>query len=161
VTVRPATDADRAAIRAVVEAAFAQTDEAELVERLRADGDVIVELVAEDDDGVVVGHILFSPMTSSAGAQVASLAPVSVRPDRQGEGIGGDLIIAGIEACRAAGVDLIVVLGHAAYYPRFGFDAGAAEVLAAPFSGEHFMALELTPGALAPMRVGYARAFGL
>src|SRR5690606_41926034 len=55
---------------------------------------------------------------------------------------------AGLDACRQAGVEAVVVLGHPAYYPRFGFSAAAAEVLAAPFSGPAFMALELAPGAL-------------
>ena len=158
--IRPAAPGDHAAIRAVEEAAFGQPDEAELVDRLRADVDALVELVAEDG-GEVVGHILFSPMRNEAGLSVAALAPVAVAPARQRGGVGGALVRAGLEACRAAGVDLVVVLGHADYYPRFGFSAQAAEALTAPFSGPHFMALELTPGALRPMTVRYAPAFGL
>ena len=65
--IRPAAPEDHAAIRAVVEAAFGQPDEAALVDQLRADGDALVELVAEEG-GAVVGHVLFSPMTSTAGA---------------------------------------------------------------------------------------------
>lgn len=160
VSVRPAEAADHDAIRSVVKAAFGQPDEADLVEALRADGDALVELVAEED-GRIAGHILFSPMGNDAGFSLAALAPVAVAPDDQNGGLGSMLCLAGIEACRMAGVDVAVVLGHAAYYPRFGFSAQAAEQLTAPFSGEHFMALELTPGALRPMTVTYAKAFGV
>ena len=68
----------------------------------------------------------------------------------------------GIEACRTRGVDLIAVLGNPAYYPRFGFSAQAARNLIAPFSGEAFMALELTSGVLGDEigTVTYAPAFG-
>lgn len=157
---RPARAADHAAIRAVHLAAFDTPQEADLVEALRAAGDALVELVAEAD-GDVVGHILFSPMGNDGGITVAALAPVAVIPDAQNSGVGSMLCLAGIEACRRAGVDVIVVLGHAGYYPRFGFSAEEARQLRAPFSGEHFMALELTPGALRPMTVIYAEAFGL
>lgn len=159
VTVRPAEAEDHAAIRAVVEAAFAQPDEANLVEALRADGDALVELVAEED-GRIAGHILFSRMGNDAGLSIAALAPLAVAPGDQNGGLGAMLCLAGIETCRMAGVDALVVLGHAAYYPRFGFSAKSAEILTAPFSGEHFMAMELTPGALRPMTVTYAKAFG-
>ena len=157
---RPAVEADHPAIQAVNRAAFGQPDEAGLVDRLRGDGDALVELVAESGDAIV-GHILFSPMGNDAGLSVAALAPVAVAPSEQNGGGGSMLCLAGIEACRMAGVDVVVVLGHAAYYPRFGFSAQAAEQLTAPFSGEHFMALALTPGALRPMTVTYAPAFGL
>lgn len=159
--VRPARDADHAAIREVVVAAFGQPDEAELVDRLRADGDALVELVAEED-GEVVGHILFSPMTCEPPAKIAALAPVAVKPGVQRGGTGIALNKVGLEACRAAGVEAVIVLGHADYYPRFGFSAELAKGVRAPFSGPSFMALELTPGVLATERtVRYAPAFGI
>lgn len=159
--VRPARQDDYAAIREVVTAAFEQPDEADLVERLRSDGDSLVELVAEAD-GEVVGHILFSPMGSEPAARVAALAPVAVKPAIQNQGVGLALNRAGLEACGGAGVDLVIVLGHAAYYPRFGFSAELARRLDAPFSGPSFMALELTPGVLdTPRTVRYAPAFGI
>ena len=159
--VRAAREDDHAAIREVVAAAFGQHDEAELVDRLRADGDALVELVA-DEDGEVVGHILYSPMQSDPPASVAALAPVAVKPGVQRGGIGIALNEAGLEACRDAGVDLVIVLGHADYYPRFGFSAELAKRVHAPFSGPSFMALELTPGVLEAERtVRYAAAFGI
>lgn len=159
--IRPATRSDHDAIRAVETAAFGRPDEAGLVEALRADGDALVELVAEED-GAVVGHILFSLLATDTGAAFAALAPVAVAPGRQRDGLGGALILAGLEACRARGIAAVILLGHPAYYPRFGFSAEAARQVKSPFSGPAFMGLALTPGALeAPVTITYARAFGL
>jgi putative acetyltransferase len=162
--IRDATPSDLPAIRAIVRHAFGQADEADLVERLRADGDVLAELVAGDDTALQ-GHILYSRLAIERGGaalQAAALAPVAVLPAFQRAGIGAALIEAGNARCAALGLDAIVVLGHADYYPKFGFSAAAAESLQAPFSGPHFMALELVPGALkAGGRVRYAKAFGV
>jgi putative acetyltransferase len=162
--IRDATPWDHAAIRAVIRHAFGQSEEANLVEQLREDGEVLVELVAEFG-GALRGHILHSRLPIERGGktmEAAALAPVSVLPAFQGKGIGGALIRAGNARCAELGLHAIVVLGHPDYYPRFGFSARAAESLEAPFSGPAFMALELRPGALrAGGRVRYARAFGV
>lgn len=160
-TIRPVGAGDEAAIGAVVEAAFGQPDEADLVARLRADGDVVVELVAEEV-GEIVGHVLFSRLTTDNGAVFAALAPLSVKPERQRDGLGLALMETGHALCTMAGVAAVFVLGHPAYYPRAGYSADAARAIEAPFSGPSFMALELTPGALVePVAVTYAPAFGL
>jgi len=159
--IRPAAPEDHAAIHAVVAAAFGQPDEAELVGALRADGDALVELVAEED-GAIVGHILFSPLATDNGARLAALAPVSVLPGRQKDGLGTWLMETGHELLRAAGIEAVIVLGHPAYYPRVGYSAEAAKTVTSPFAGPHFMALALKPGALeAPVAVTYAKAFGI
>lgn len=162
---RAADYADHEAIHAIVTAAFEQEDEANLVDQLRDDGDALVELVAEDDTGEIVGHIFFSPLAiirAHDQLKAAALAPLAVKPGVQKSGIGGTLMRAGIEACRAAGVPAIIVLGHPSYYPRFGFTAEAAAPLSAPFSGPSFMALELQPGILRDGGiVRYAPAFGV
>lgn len=163
--IRPAAPEDYAAIHAVVTAAFTaqfgKADEADLVDALRADGDALVELVAVVDDEIV-GHILFSPLVTDTGARFAALAPVSVTPSRQKDGLGMMLMQVGHELCRAAGVEAIIVLGHPAYYPRVGYSAEAAKSVQAPFSGPSFMALALKSGALdQPVTITYAKAFGL
>jgi putative acetyltransferase len=159
--IRPACAGDHDAIRAVVTAAFGQPDEAALVDALRADGDALVELVVEEDDAVV-GHVLFSPLATDTGARFAALAPLSVAPDHQRDGLGTMLMQVGHELCRAAGVEALIVLGHPDYYPRVGYSAAAAKTVTAPFAGPSFMALALRPGALdAPVTVTYAKAFGL
>ena len=137
-----------------------------LVDALRAGGHARLSLVAEID-GDVVGHVLFSdlPILTDRGVVPAlALAPVAVRPDQQRRGIGSALIRAGLAAARAAGHRIVVVLGHAEYYPRFGFSAKLAEPLSSPFSGrDSWMALELVPGALDGVEgaVQYAPPFGI
>lgn len=159
--IRPACAEDHDAIRAVVTAAFGQPDEATLVDALRADGDALVELLVEEG-GTVIGHILFSPLATDTGARFAALAPLSVAPDHQRDGLGMMLMQVGHELCRAAGVQAVIVLGHPDYYPRVGYSAAAAKAVSAPFAGPSFMAMALKPGALdAPVKIAYARAFGL
>jgi putative acetyltransferase len=150
-------------IRAITQAAFdgSPGDEAAIIEGVRAEARALVELVA-DDNGHVVGHVLFSRMRTDPGLAVAGLGPVSVAPARQRSGIGSHLCHAGIETCRKAGMQAIVVLGHPLYYPRFGFSAEAAAKMISPYAGNPaFMALELDPGALArPLKIDYPLAFG-
>lgn len=165
VVVRPVGPGDRKAVDQVVEAAFGRPDEAALVRRLAADGDILVERLACSGEAAI-GHIAFSRQQLAAGPArkpAAALAPLAVVPDRQRHGVGAALVHAGIEACRGRSVDLITVLGDPAYYRRFGFCDSAAQALDAPFSGPAFMALALdgaAPGA-GPWTVRYAPAFGL
>lgn len=169
IAIRAATAADGRAIDGVIRAAFAGTDfghqgEAELVQMIEADGDASVSLVAECD-GAIVGHVLFSRMDVQAdGAPVsgAGLAPVSVAPAMQGKGIGDALIRSGLAALREQGVAISFVLGHEAYYPRFGYSPELAARFISPFAGPHFMAMMLDSGAPWPLggRADYAPAFG-
>jgi len=156
------TDADADAVREVVRLAFGQDDEAKLVDDLRAGG---YSRVAEVE-GRVVGHVMFShlPIITSSGVVASlSLAPLAVRPEYQRRGVGSELMRRGLEACRAAGHRIVVVLGHPEYYPRFGFRAELAVPLKSPFAGPSWMALELAPGALTGIegRVEYPPPFGV
>ncbi|HEY0595387.1 N-acetyltransferase [Sphingopyxis sp.] len=169
VGIRAATAADAEAIDSVIRAAFAGTEfghqgEAELVRMIGEDGDALVSLVAERR-GAVVGHVLFSRMDVEAdGAPLsgAGLGPVSVVPERQGQGIGDALIRAGLGALREQGTTIGFVLGHQSYYPRFGYSPELAARFASPFAGPHFMAMMLDSGAAWPLggRADYAPAFG-
>ena len=144
-------------MRAVVRAAFGQDEEADLIEALRAAGDAAIALVAELE-GAVVGQVMFSPMREPAGC--LGLGPVSVGPDLQRGGIGSTLIRAGIQRAREEGWRGIFLLGHAKYYPRFGFSPEAARGFASPFAGPHFMFLPLSDEAPSEGRARYAAAFG-
>jgi putative acetyltransferase len=115
--IRPVEARDASAIRNVLRAAFGRDDEARLVERLRRDGDALVELVAERD-GEILGHVLFSPapVEREAGTvPCAALAPLAVLPSEQRRGIGGTLAQAGLAACARRGMAAVIVLGHPAY----------------------------------------------
>jgi putative acetyltransferase len=156
-TVRDETETDRAAVHAIVHAAFGQENEAVLVDRLRAGGDAQISLVAVDASGVI-GHVMFSEMI--APFRALGLAPVSVAPERQGQGTGTRLIEAGIRQARALGYDAVFVLGDQNYYSRFGFDAAAAVGYVSPYAGPHLAILTLTDGPLPRAgRVDYAPAF--
>lgn len=152
-------------IHQVNEAAFGSSDEANLVDALRADGVVLLSLVAELD-GRVVGHILFSRMsieTPTGAVPAVALAPMAVLPPFQRQGIGGRLIRHGLAVLLGLDERIVIVVGHAEYYPRFGFSAEKARSLENPFPPDVFMALELSPGALDRVRgpVRYPHAFGL
>jgi putative acetyltransferase len=136
---------DIAAVRRVVVAAFGQAEEGDLVEQLRVAGDSEISLVAEDD-GNIVGHVMFSRLTAPEGC--LALAPVAVAPGRQRQGIGSSLIRGGLARAEADGWQAVFVLGDPAYYSRFGFDVALADKFATPYPKAYHMALELVAGAL-------------
>ena len=111
---------DIAAIREVNKRAFGQGQEANIVDALRSNGAALLSLVATLN-GQVVGHIMYSPISVGDNVTGAALAPMAVLPEHQREGIGSKLIEAGTQKLKEAGYPFIIVLGHANYYPRFGF----------------------------------------
>jgi len=156
-TIRPERPGDEAAIAGMVERAFGRPDEARLIERLRADGDVAISLIAEAD-GAIVAHVLLSRM--DAPFRALGLAPVAVAPDRQQHGIGGALIRAALASARSDGWEAVFVLGEPAYYRRFGFSAELAAGFASPYAGPYLLALALAgPLPAAHGRIDYAPAF--
>jgi putative acetyltransferase len=141
---------DLEAIREVNRLAFGQEAEARLVDRLRADNLIVASLVAAENRQVI-GHILFSELpieTDLAPIRGVALAPMSVLPSHQRQGIGSSLVREGLEECRKRGAAVVIVLGHPHYYPRFGFSVEKTKFLRCKYSGPHFMALELMPGVL-------------
>jgi putative acetyltransferase len=152
VIVRPEQPADTPAVHQVNAQAFGRPAEAVLVDTLRANGKVLVSLVAVLDEQVV-GHILFSPVTitSAIGSLPAvGLAPMAVVPARQRQGIGTLLVQRGLDACRHAGCACAVVLGHPHYYPRFGFVPAQRYGIESEYAvpSDVFMVIELQAGAL-------------
>jgi putative acetyltransferase len=157
--IRSEAYSDAPAIRQVVQAAFGGPAEADLVDRLRATGDIAISLVAADDDRVI-GHVLFCGMRAPFPA--LGLAPVSVAPEHQRRGIGNQLIRRGIADAEAAGWHCIFVLGDPGYYRRFGFDVALASGFTSRYAGPLLMALAL--GSRLPILHGeieYPPAFGL
>ncbi len=162
--VRPERSEDFEAIEAIHTQAFGQPGEAALVRALRSEAWPYLGLVAEQTgSGRVVGHIAFSPVRIEGGSPPAlGLGPLAVAPSLQKLGIGSALMRAGLERC-AAIAQIVVVLGHAAYYPRFGFRP--ASPLGLRYRSEtfdpSFFVLELEPGALSGIAgwVRYHEAF--
>ena len=144
-------------IRNAVADAFGWELEADLVDGLRAAGCLAVSLAALRG-GEVCGYAALSRLQSPPRA--LALAPVAVRKEAQGNGIGSALIRAATAKARELGFGAIFVLGAPAYYGRFGFSAAAAEGFASPYAGPNFMALHLTPRPIAPSPVIYPEAFG-
>jgi putative acetyltransferase len=151
VHIRPEHLADIAGIRAVNLAAFETATEADLVDVLREQARPVISLVA-DDEGTPIGHILFSPVTLVGHPELnlMGLAPMAVVPERQRQGIGSALVREGLDACARLGVDGVVVLGHAEYYPRFGFARAVQFGIHCEYDvpAEYFMLLELKHGVL-------------
>lgn len=165
IIIRPETAADASAIFHVHQRAFGRENEARLVNTLRAENAIILSLVAQVAE-TIAGHILFSPVTISDGATAwpaVGLGPVAVLPEWQQQGIGSTLIRAGLAELTARGYNVVIVLGHPDYYPRFGFRPtqpyGIRWEMDVP--AEVFMLAELTPGALCGRRgvVSYHPAF--
>ncbi|AWC25722.1 putative acetyltransferase [Aminobacter sp. MSH1] len=160
-SIRAATPRDREAIRLVEEHAFGQQAEAGLVDALVAEGDAVVELVAEED-GDVVGHILFSRLYVQNGGKTVpavALAPLAVEPDFHGTGIGGALIREAHIRLKDGGETLAVVLGDPAYYGRFGYTHDRAAKFESDYQCEALQALAWGDAPETGQLV-YASAFG-
>lgn len=152
IVIRHEQPEDIAVIHQIVAQAFGRAAEASLVDTLRRNGKAILSLVA-DDNGRVIGHILFSPVVIEDGERLVSgvgLAPLAVSPERQNEGIGSLLVEYGLKQCREARHPFVVVLGHPNYYPRFGFVPASRYNVRSEYDvrDEVFMIQELQQGSL-------------
>ena len=162
--IRAEKENDREAVFAVNVLAFKTPAEATLVDVLREQASPVVSLVAEDN-GIVVGHIMFSPVYLSGYPElnVMGLAPMAVAPEHQRKGIGSALVRAGLEQCRQLGFVADFVLGHPEYYPRFGFSPSSRFGIDSDYKvpEEVFMGMELAPESLSGKtgRVKYHVAF--
>jgi len=125
ILVRPETPADRSGVRRVVGAAFRDEPVVpDLVDLLHQSGHARVGLVAVDDEDIV-GHVLLSRSWVDAPeelVEVLVLSPLSVRPDRQGEGIGTELIRSALAEAERAGAPAVFLEGDPGYYRDRGFD---------------------------------------
>ena len=149
--IRTEVEADRAAIHAVNRAAFGTLVEANLVDVLRRKATQFVSLVA-DVDGAIAGHIVFSKvwLAGHDDLSIMGLGPMAVAPDYQRKGIGSALVRAGLTSCKQLGCQAVVVLGHAEYYPRFGFSPAVRYAIRCEYdvSDDVFMVVELEAGVL-------------
>jgi putative acetyltransferase len=161
VTIRPERESDRGAVARVHRAAFGRSEEGAIVERLRESDAYLpgLSLVAEVA-GEIVGHTILSLGRLDDRAALA-LGPIGVLPEHQRAGVGSALMRASLDRARDQGHELVVLLGHPEYYPRFGFVPAETLGIVGGWSGPAFMALELVPGgAGAGGRITIPTAFG-
>jgi len=161
-------DEDVGRLLGLVREAFGGPEEAELVRDLLQDPSAkpCLSLLATEE-GEAVGHILFTRVEISPGPDslppsapaplAAILAPLAVLPSAQGKGVGGGLIREGLRQLARSGVELVFVLGHPGYYPRYGFRSAGAMGLEAPFpipeeQAEAWMVAPLHPGILGEVK---------
>jgi putative acetyltransferase len=161
-TIRLEGRGDAPQIRDLLEASIPGYGEADLVDLLRRDGDIVLSLVAEEDD-FVIGHVLFSRLMveNEAGSSPAvALAPLAVYTEYQQHGIATRLVREAHACLAAMGETLSVVLGEPGYYGRFGYSHRRAAHFESAYQSPYLMALSF--GA-APWegRLVYPRAFSL
>lgn len=159
VSIRTAGPEDMDAIAALNTAAFGTPDEARITRQLHADGDSLVSLVATGEDGDILGHIEFFRVFVNGKDVAAGLGPMSAAPGHHKQGIGTALIKTGMPLVEAQGRQLVFVLGHPDYYPYFGFNPAVAARYEAPWSGDAFMAIELSMDAPRSGTLTYPKAF--
>ena len=168
IDIRPETEKDFKAIYQINMEAFSGNTEAYLVEKLRKNPHFIpgLSLVAKINTKTV-GHILFFPVDIVEGdkkTKTLALAPMSVLREYQKKGVGSKLVKVGLSKAKKLGFSSVIVLGHPAYYPKFGFKPASIWKIKPPFKAldKAFMALELIPGALsnASGTVEYPKEFG-
>lgn len=155
---RDESSGDREAIRRLHLASFPGSEEADLVDRLRGDGDAVMSLVAIEGS-VLAGHVMFSRM--AAPFRALGLGPVAVLSDWRRKGIAAGLIEDGIRQATKGGWAGIFVVGDPRYYQRFGFRTKHAEGFESPYAGHHLMGLPLKSDAFPTRsgRIDYAPAF--
>jgi putative acetyltransferase len=128
VSIRLETPGDEPGVRRIHEAAFPGPEEADIVDRIRREAPAGWQsLVAVDADGGIVGHVLLSPCPvededGGRVGEVLALGPIAVLPGLQRRGVGSALMATAMSLAVARAVPAIVLLGHASYYPRFGFE---------------------------------------
>ena len=150
-TIRQEVPGDAAAIERLHERAFGPGRFARTASRLREGRPHEPALSFASHVGTfLVGSVRVTPILAGGGPGLM-LGPLTVDPAFEGRGIGAALMNASIEAARAHGHDLILLVGDAPYYQRFGFSAAPMAELAmpGPVERERFLGLELRDGALA------------
>ncbi len=155
--IRESIDRDLPGLFKVGREAFGDDEGPEIVELvagLLADPTAkpLLSLVAVSDEKIV-GHILFTRAKIAANeiVTVSILAPLAVAPHLQKQGIGGRLIKEGLKKLSESGTDLVFVLGHPEYYPRYGFIPADLPGFEAPYPipeevAGAWMVQELKPG---------------
>ncbi|MGF1699646.1 N-acetyltransferase [Photobacterium makurazakiensis] len=149
--IRTEAPADILPIDALLKSVFETDAEAQLVMKLRENGKRTLSLVACSDEGEILGHLFFSPVTcDGVDDNWQGLAPLAIKAEYQRQGIGQALMEEAKLMLADFGYPVVVVLGHSDYYPKVGFVKASDHGLAStyPVPDEAFMVLELIPNTL-------------
>lgn len=175
ITIRQEEKKDHPQVFQLTEEAFREMEQSDhqeqfLVEKLRESEAFIPELslVAEDEKGTIAGHILFTKIkivNEEKSFASLALAPVSVKPEFQNQGIGAKLILEGHRIAEELGYESVILIGHEKYYPRFGYKKTSNFGISFPFDipEENGMAVELVKDGLKDRKgvVKYPHEFGI
>lgn len=156
---RKENPSDYQQVEQLIEAAFRTAEHSDhrehlLVARLRKTTSFVPDLsIVAESNGQLLGHVLLTKIQISNASEnfdSLALAPVSVLPDFQGKGLGGALIREAHQVATQLGFGSVILLGHADYYPRFGYQKASTFNIRLPFEApdENCMAIELLTGAL-------------
>jgi putative acetyltransferase len=161
VIIRPFAPADASPVDALLQSTFPSATEAHLVQRLRASGELVMELIAERG-GALAGYAGYPRLKIGRGTQIADavgLAPLAVASSFRKQGIGATLMQDGFVRLKEAGETIVFVLGDADYYSRQGFRLDLAAGFISPHSGPHFLARALRSDAPTSGTLRYPSAF--
>ena len=146
ITIRDETEADYAAIDRVNDLAFKETAQSQIIRELRKTDDALWSQVLLKN-GDIIGHLMFYKVWLNGDLITAGLGPLSILPQYQRQGYGGDLIHSGLKKCDPMQHQIIFLLGHTEYYSRFGFSSELGAQYKSPWPRPAFMGLSLNPNA--------------
>jgi putative acetyltransferase len=161
-SVSPDRPEDAHAIRSLLRGAFETSAEADLVDRLRHDGDLVLGMVARDITKEILGYAGFVRLRIEHAGQefpAVGLAPLAVAERYRRQGIGTDLVDGGLRNLAVRREALVFVLGNPAYYTRFGFKTETAKPFTCVYAGPHFMAMQFADNVPSTGVVRYPAAF--
>ena len=146
VLIRDETPADFAAIDHVNDMAFEETAQSQIIRELRKTNEALWSQVLLKE-GEIIGHLMFYKVWLDDKLITAGLGPISILPEHQRRGYGGQLIRSGLEKCDPKHHQIIFLLGHTSYYPRFGFSSEIGAQYKSPWPRPAFMGLRLNEAA--------------
>lgn len=156
--IRRETPADYEAITRVNDLAFGETVQSHIIHELRESGDTLWSKVLLKD-GDVIAHLMFYKILLDGEFIAAGLGPISVLPDYQRQGYGGLLIQDGLKDADPKNHQIIFLLGHTSYYPRFGFSSEIGAQYVSPWPRPAFMGLKLNDAAPASGTLTFPKAY--
>lgn len=156
---RVANPDDALAISILLSGAFEGPEEGQLVQSLRGSGEMVLEMVAVDELRLLA-YVGFPALVEPTGW--IALAPLAVRHDMQGKGVGSELVRRALDYLGQDAIPAVLVLGDQAYYERFGFSVDAARNVTSPFPPEHLGLFPIDPKTVGlEVRAVYPQAFSV